>query len=477
MRLFLLKERRITLETQQEKKSSRNAQYEPLSVRMLLNANLDVDHAILTSLYHHRALTAKQVHRIALPHLHENSVRNRLRTLAERKVLNVNTKAGLERTPVHLYSLSAFGLLIFTEDILGVDEYEPETEEPKYHYTLDDLKVKTQFKHHYQLQDWLSRLLEHYEPSEILHCEWRRFPLFDEEGQVPYRPDWIFFRKNQALQDELMHDISYNPLLIPYHARKTMFDYELNPLITIECDLGTMSKRELRVKWEAYKKSFDSNGNAIALFYPNENKNNAHRHYNVRNNMIEAFEDEILAGSVQLIEGDEIHTVDSVRMFMERDGDFLKEEPMVNVDKMRELVTQFAQNKAGINAILVSEAEKSVVANELKMPVIPDRLILGEGNKSMIHMVFFAQKGWVNPVGKAKLLEKWVRDGNLSIFDEAVVILLYPEQDSILNDIPLHHSKVYYAAFNQLVEEGKWGKVWERTLFNKRKVTWNEVEL
>ncbi|MFS1519632.1 replication-relaxation family protein [Bacillus sp. SCS-151] len=219
----------------------------------MVHNNKETDHTILLLLYQHRALSVEQVYKLGFFNMLINSLRNRLRTLVERKVLNVNSRSSIKKVPIHMYSLSHFGLRIVVDDVLKVREYIPRIDEFKEHYTLNDLRVRGYHDHYLELQEWLCTFLT-LQPDR-LHCEWRRFPLFDDET-IPYLPDWLLFDRSEKLEAELKEDLSHNTLLYPYFFRKTCFDDEsLAPLFSIECDRGTIGRAELVDKWELYRKA------------------------------------------------------------------------------------------------------------------------------------------------------------------------------------------------------------------------------
>ena len=105
-------------ETNEGKASKRNKSYELAEARIYTERNAEVDYKILLALYEHRALTPTQIKKVWFPDAHENSIRNRMKALAERKILTVNLRAGIKSRPIHIYSLSSFGLRILTENVL-----------------------------------------------------------------------------------------------------------------------------------------------------------------------------------------------------------------------------------------------------------------------------------------------------------------------------------------------------------------------
>jgi len=442
--------------------------------RYLVQQNQECDYPILMLLYLHRALTADQIFNMSDIYTNSNSLRNRLNTLHKRKVLNSNARHGLGRLPINFYSLSSLGLRIITEDILQVEEYEPELDEDKFHYTLEDLKIRGHYPHHYSLQSWLSDVHGQLEKQQYLHCEWRRFPLFDENDEVRYRPDWLIFNQNEKAE-RLMEGSSFeNPLHIPYLARTKVYeDLGLTPLMSVECDRGSMTRSDLLEKWKMIKEYKELPVESLVMFYPN-GSNSTSRHFNIRETTFRAFNEDMGEGRLMVFEGDEVSTADCVKKYLRHNKQLLADEDMIDFELFRKLVGNRNADYIKGNYTL-SQGDFSW-EDELNIPFEADRTILKEGESNEIQFIYFCYPGWVNPIAKARSLLRWLKEGNLTLFDHASVVLVYPDQDCIERDVHLKDSELVYVAFDEILSQNKWGKALQRISKNRR-VTWEEVIL
>ncbi|MYL35488.1 hypothetical protein GLW08_20510 [Pontibacillus yanchengensis] len=454
--------------------AERNRSYHFPDTRLLVRKNHEVDYRILLALYHHRSLTVRQLYQIADCQVKENSVRNRLRTLAQRKLLSSNSRNGIARVPVTFYSLTNLGLRIVVEDILQVEEYVPDLDDFKYHYTLDDLRFRGNYSHHYALQEWLADVkgkLTQYYP----HCEWRRYPLLEDEDNVGYRPDWLFFQQNETI-NRLLEESPYdNPLYIPYLARKELYNQlELHPLMSVECDRGTMSRTELLDKWERLKGYDTLPVSNMVVYYPNES-NNTTRHINIRGTLFHSFEEELIQDKFTVFEGTPESTAKVVSAYLNRNLHLVAGEAYSDYNELLRLVRN-ANDHYAIGKIALASQEMSW-KEELQLPVEVDRVILKETQStSEIQFVYFCYESWVNPIAKARVLNKWLQEGNLTLFDKASVILMYPDHDSLARDVHLKDSELYYVAYDEITDEQKWGKAYQRNM-KYRKVVWEECQL
>jgi hypothetical protein len=462
-----------TNEFKTEKPSTRTRSYDTESIRTMVHQNKAVDYVILLSLYQHRLLTSEQLYRIGHFQSHINSLRNRLRTLAERKVLNVQSRFGIRKQPIRTYSLASLGLRILIEDILQVKEYVSELDEYKEHYTLDDLRVRGQFDHFYEIQEWLSIFL--LKEKSIFHCEWRRFPIFDEEENIPYRPDWVIFERNEK-EEVVSSQLSQNPLLYPYFYRNEIFDdldLTLKPLVSVECDRGTMSRADLVEKWGTYKKDrLNMISDALVMFYPKD-VNGTTRHRNIRETMLHSFEYEIIDGKIDLFQGARESTAEAVSLFINRNGNILLGEPMMDKTNFEHLINSYRQSVSKSVAYIETSDEN---IKRLQLPVKPDHIVIADEERDEIQLVFYGITNWLNPIGKIRTLEKWIKDGGLSIFQDIKIVLMYPNQHSIESDISYISNFLFYVSFEDIQEEKCWGSAWKEERKHNR-VFWKETRL
>lgn len=455
------------------KASKRNKGYDLADVRQFTEKNAEVDYKILLALYEHRALTPSQLKKGWFPTLHENSVRNRTKTLAERRILTVNVKPGIKTRPVKMYSLSAFGLRIVTENILQVMDYAPQYDKQKEHYTIDDLKVRSQQKHHYELQEWVMDVVS--KQPDLFHCEWRRFPfLEDEESVIRVKPDWLFLEADEETKRNTNEDAANNPLYYPFLYRKKMFsDVTLTPALCVECDRGTMSRTELVDKWEGYRTLPSKyQPKAISIFYSPKN-NGDMRHRLIRDTMSHAFELEAISDEVQFFQGDHELTQEVVNLYFERNKDLLKDEEMTNE---KDLMSMFERYSQAIDSGEASVLDVEKTVQHLKLPVKPNHIIVKQNGSASLQLVFFAMPGWVNPFIKIQSLKRWLTEGHLSQFAKVDYILLYPDK-RFLRDVRPMGDDIFYVSYQELKEDrGIWGKAHYEER-KHRKVKWREVIL
>ncbi len=459
-------------ETPTESKGTiRNKSYDLAEARLFTERNGDIDYKILLALYEHRALTPSQLQKGWFPHLHVNSVRNRTKALADRRILSVNEKNGICTRPVKFYSLSTFGLRIVTENILEVMEYTPQYDEKKEHYTIDDLKIRSQHYHHYELQEWVVDFLS--KTADLFHCEWRRFPFVEEASEsIRVKPDWLFFDADKETIQNRAQNSTVNPLLYPYLYRKEIFTNEsLTPTLCVECDRGTMNRMELVEKWEGYRslpKQYKPK--AISIFYTAKHNGDI-RHRLLRESMAYVFEPDVLNGDIQLFEGSPSQTIDISTKYFYREKKLLSGEDMVNEQTLYSLVESYNQSSKDFEVKLL-DTERTV--ERLKLPVTPDAIITKQTQDQVaVQFVFYGLSGWVNPFVKINALKRWLKEGHLSLFSEIRFVLLYPD-DSFLSDVRSTDRDIYYVPFNEVEATSSWGKVY----YEERKykmVKWQEV--
>lgn len=462
----------VTETTRETKASQRNKAYDAAEVRQFTERNHEIDYKILLALYEHRALTAAQMKKGWFPHLNENSIRNRLKTLADRRILSVNGKVGITTSPVNLYSLATFGLRILTENVLEVMEYAPQYDEKKEHYTIDDLKVRGQHNHHYELQEWVINIRS--KRPELFHCEWRRFPFLDgAENAIHVKPDWLFLEVDEETKGRTKENVANNPLLYPYFYRKDMFpDISMKPILCVECDRGNMGRAELTEKWQGYQLLPERyKPKAISVFYT-PSGNGDMRHRLIRDTLSHAFELDVIRNHIQLFQGDPILTQRITLLYYERDMDLFKGEEMTNEQELTTLVKEYSQSLDKGEASVL-DIDKTV--ERFKLPVRPDAIIMKQQDTPTLQLVFFGLSGWVNPIIKIQVIKQWLRDAHLSIFSDIQYILLYPD-DSFFQDVRPMDQDVFYVSYEEIKRNKLWGKARQEQR-KHRQVKWLEVTL
>lgn len=454
------------------KASKRNKAYDLGDVRVFTERNAEVDYKILLALYEHRALTSTQIRKVWFPQAHENSIRNRMKALTERRILTVNIREGTKSRPIKFYSLSAFGLRIVTENILQVMEYESKFDERKEHYTLHNLKVRGQHNHHYELQEWVTDVLS--KIPGLFHCEWRRFPFVEDwDSPIHVKPDWVFLEADEETVQMTKEDAANNPLLYPYLYRKEFFkDIAFTPILCAECDRGTMTRVDLVEKWERYRTLPDQyKPQAISMFYTPK-KHGDMRHRLIRDTMSYVFELEVARDEVQLFEGDPILIQEVVSLYLERGKNLLFGEEMTNERELIDLVEAYNRTLE-TGEISVIDVEKTV--QHLKLPIKPNAMIAKEQNGTSLQLVFYALPCWVNPLVKIQSFKRWLKEGHLAQFSDIQYILMYPD-NSFLHDVRPMDDDIRFVSFKEIKGNGMWGNA-HYELRKYRQVNWREVTL
>ncbi|SDO15491.1 hypothetical protein SAMN04487897_10928 [Paenibacillus sp. yr247] len=434
---------------------------------------------ILSSLYVHRQLDVFQIARIAAPKMHIKALGNLMSEMYAQKVVWREKGAGPENTKgdkkKFYYRLSKSGLELLVEIYLKCDHYAyfyPDL--PKEHYLIQNLMIGKQDNHHFETQEFVTRLLQTMNANEIYlpHCEWKRYPLQDprlEGKKAPYRPDWFLFRPNEHYKTLVDNDRTGDcPLHVPVESRKeshkSLLSDHYKGFVSIECDLKTMDQRLIEDKCRKFLYSLDFYpDNNMAFFsvngryardavLPIKNTTMMVRLRNTRKVMFKVLKDVMLSDKINVLHGDEHTCRLSLEMFLERDGDFHSVAPRGK--EFESYVHALSSTMDTQVAYVTDEVKKMQLARPL--PVMPDEAvrITGDwGKKSQTYMVFFVRLGWLNPIAKASAMLEWIEEGE----ENAKVILVYPNQAEMDEEVHFDNLPFYYVNWEDVVRTGTWG--------------------
>ncbi|WP_147385221.1 hypothetical protein [Paenibacillus thiaminolyticus] len=444
--------------------------------------------SVLCALYVHRRLTISQFQRIAQLDMKMNSVMNMFKTLYERNLVQREKIHEIASTFgeafVYHYSLSSLGLQIVASTFMDVIFYKDDPTLPKQHYLVDDLKVN-QHKHHFDTQEFVSLVIDGLRSSNVVtaHCEWRRYPFFDDEGKVGYRPDWVFFKPGQYYTSMVKEGREWeNPLHIPLQTRDNL-DHKIlaehyKPFISIECDGKTASYEALKKKWVNIKQSIQHIPNTFAVFtnmgrlrkdnvlLRNDRKHTI-RVKTVRRSILDVLQNELAKDEMRIIQADEYNARDGVLHTFKTCGDLGS---YVDVKILKEnIVKRYGKGMVAF----VSEDEIRLLVDNGHLPCTVDLMYeVTEGTSKKYFAIVYARKAWVNPHAKVMSLSEWAREKNEAI----QLLMLFPDQDELYEEIPycIDHGQLYIT-LSDMKEAGLvFG--WKHTV-GRRGDAWEEVAL
>ncbi|NHN33361.1 replication-relaxation family protein [Paenibacillus agricola] len=454
--------------------------------------------AILRCLYTHRQLDMFQIGRVATPHMHKKSVGNLLAEMYAQQLLNRDnllkaSRAKGDEKKYH-YRLAKLGLyIIATFDLHALWNYEHPTL-PKQHYLLRNLAVGSQQAHHFETQEFMSRLLYNLTQKGIYfpHSDWRRYPIQDLRvtGKItPYRPDWFIFKPNPFYSELVKNRRTTEcPLNIPVESRqaaeKDILKEHYTGFLSIECDLKTEDSREIEDKCKKFLYSLDYYPhNNMAFFSVNgwyENdvllpapKNHTQmRARNTKKIIIRHMEEELIFDKTQVLHGDEVTCLTSSEFFIENNGNMLHGYPRAQDFAMYVNATPHTLEK---ESVFFTDELKKIILNP-PLPIMPDEVIrIRNFGVAETHMIFLAKLGWVNPIAKALKMQKWIDEGN----QKAKVVLVYPNAEELDSEVHFTDPPFYYVNWEEVCRSGIWGhykKPVYRKIRNINTLTWEDVD-
>ncbi|WP_240420378.1 replication-relaxation family protein [Paenibacillus periandrae] len=453
--------------------------------------------AILRCLYTHRQLDMFQIGRVATPHMHKKSVGNLLAEMYAQRLLNREnllkaSRAKGDEKKFH-YRLAKLGLyIIATFDLQALWNYS-HPNQPKQHYLLQNLAVGSQQAHHFETQEFMSRLIYNLTKKEIYfpHSDWKRYPIQDLRvaGKItPYRPDWFIFKPNHFYTELVKQKrVTECPLNIPVESRQEADREILNQhyagFLSIECDLKTEDSKEIEDKCRKFIYSLDYYPqNNMAFFsvngwYENDTllpapKNHTQmRARNTKKVIIRQMEEELVFDKTQVLHGDEYTCLASSEFFIENNGNMQQGYPRGNGFAKFVNETPSTLDK---EILYFTDELKKIVLNP-SLPIIPDEAVrIRNFGDAETHMIFFARLGWVNPIAKALRMQKWIDEGN----QKAKIILIYPNKDELDNEVHFTDPPFFYVNWEDVCRTGVWGhykKTVYRKIRNINTLTWEDA--
>ncbi|RUS44951.1 replication-relaxation family protein [Cohnella sp. AR92] len=456
--------------------------------------------SILRCLYVHRQLDMFQISRLAVPHMHKKSVGNLLAEMYGQNLLSRDlsfktwrTKGDEKKYHYRLARLGLYIIAVFDMQALWVYDH---LNEPKQHYMLKNLAIGSQERHHFETQDFVSRLLRNLADRGIHppSTEWRRYPIEDPSvagKSAYYRPDWFIFKPN-AYYTSLVEEkrTSECPLHTPVESRSSkeldLLKQHFKGLLSVECDLKTEDLKEIEDKCKKFLYSLDYYpSNSMAFFsinewyendtlLPSSKIHNQKRGRNTKKVIIRQLEDALIHDRTNVLHGDELTCRQSCEIFIEQEGNMLAG------------FTRGEAFAAYVNAApSVLDYELIPFTEELKnvsvtppMPVFPDEVVrVRRFGEAETHMIFFARIGWVNQVAKALAMQRWIDEGN----QKAKVVIVYPNDEEMSNDVHLleTQAQLHYMNWQDVLRTGAWGhykKPTYRKVRGQLTLVWEEAD-
>jgi len=477
-------------------KSSRlnNTYNEDKIIRLATNNHNKM--AILRCLYVHRQMDMFQINRVAVPQMHRKSVGNLLAEMYAQRLLNRDillkaSRAKGDEKKFH-YRLAKLGLyIISTFDLHALWHYS-HPDVPKQHYLLQNLAIGSQQSHHFETQEFLSRLIHNLAQKNIVfpHSDWKRYPIQDYRlngKNTPYRPDWFIFKPNEFFTTLVRENrTSECPLHVPVESRseeeKALLLKHYEGFLSIECDLKTEDLREIEDKCKKFAYAleifpqnnlafFSVNGwyeNDILL--PAPKTHTQMRGRNTRRVIIKHLEDVLITDKTNVLHGDEHTCRLAAESFIEQNGDMLLLYPKQDFSKHVDIAPSTLDHE-----MLYFTDDLKRISLDPPLPVFPDEVVrVRRHGGAETHMIFFTKLGWVNPIAKALKMQRWIDEGK----QRAKVILVYPNLDEMDSDIHFTEQPFLYVNWEDVQRSGVWGhykKPMYRKLRNVNTLIWEDV--
>jgi len=497
--------------------------------RMILTRENKNDFNILLALYFYRALSSDQIHRMGVTDMKKNTLWSKMTYLTERKVIKTivdHEKPTGSLNSKFRYILTELGLQIIL-DALNVPPKKRGV--PKQYYSLMDLRLGSQKKHHYLSVDWVTRVQQIVKVQGgilVPDSEWRRY--FNGDPNITttiYKPDWIMYQPH-IVHDSIMGTENYelHPFVYPLTVRDEVLTQlykklsegrEWNwrnfykPMLVLEMDTGSMNHRELDVKYqtivETLKRDADTFPkllvfcNYVERFSPrfNEEKtdnvvlnvqpNSKKRLRNTRKNLSDAFHKVLLEDELFVIHGDEYETMRAAADYIINQQEFIIPNRMSNIEY---LLQRFSKGATNLR-VFTPASEEGKAWRDLSPygAGLPDLIIIQDADQrkserfdatvpKMIDFVYFARCGWVNPQRKAATFQNWLQAGGEWPFVvQSRVVMLYPNADEFQRDVfPTKFSQhIYFGAFDELEAGMVWRDMYIRLPVVKKGIRWERV--
>ncbi|MEF2246410.1 hypothetical protein [Paenibacillus sp. IITD108] len=498
-----------------------------LEERMILTKENKNDFSIILALYFYRALSSDQIYRLGVTGMKKNTLWSKMTYLTERKVIKtiVDTdKPTGSLNSKYRYILTDLGLQVIL-DVLQIPL--KLRGEPKQYFSLMDLRLGSQKKHHYLSVDWVSRVQQRIKPLQIPDSEWRRYLNGDPNiSTTIYKPDWIMYEPhivhNTIIENERF---DLHPFVYPLTIRDEVLTEKYSelsegrtwdwksfykPMLVLEMDTGTMNHKELKNKYltildtlkreqdranlpkllvfcnyvERFSPRFneDKTDNLVLELHPNSKK----RLRNTRKYMCEVLHQSLLEDELTVLHGDEFETVIRAADYISNNQQFVFPERLNDLSYLQKLFSNHSSNlsiftpaseqgKAWCDLTSYGAGLPDFIVKQDDVNRINDRF---NSTAQKIDFVYYARNGWVNPQLKAATFEKWIKSGGEWPFVSQIrVILLYPSSKEFHDDIfPVKFStNIYFASFEELEVERKWDEMYVRVPVFKKGIRWEKI--
>jgi hypothetical protein len=169
------------------------------------------------------------------------------------------------------------GLRVYARVCMKIETLYDDPYLPKQHYLHGDLLIRSQENHHFLTQSFVTEVIGRmfHEGKYIPSCEWRRYVFFDHEGNVPYKPDWIFFGENPfytdlANSDRLGEDALNIPTLSRTEEDLHILREHYTPLVSLETDTGSMKAMKIKAKIQRIQNARSYIPKCVAIFSNSE---------------------------------------------------------------------------------------------------------------------------------------------------------------------------------------------------------------
>jgi hypothetical protein len=229
---------------------------------------------ILHALYVHRQLTLMQMHTLMF---YESSIHRTTTAIETLEQIGLIQVAGETRKKPYHYRLSPMGLRVYAQVCMKIETLYDDPYLPKQHFLHGDLLIRSQENHHFLTQSFVTEVIGRmfHEGKCIPSCEWRRYVFFDQEGNVPYKPDWVFFGENTFYtelvnSDRLGEDVLNIPTLSRIEEDLQILREHYSPLISLETDTGSMKAMKIKAKIQRIQNARSFIPKCVAIFSNSE---------------------------------------------------------------------------------------------------------------------------------------------------------------------------------------------------------------
>ncbi|MGI2295605.1 replication-relaxation family protein [Paenibacillus sp. GXUN7292] len=442
-----------------KRKRRRRLRYGEERVCKLVSRNL-LHTLVLHSLYVHRRLTVTQIHQMYAPNEHVDRIRSSVRKLSslgllERKRI-FSLAQTIAETRTYHYNLSPQGVRIYALACMSLNMLHEDPDLPKQTFSHSDLAIGTQTEHHFVLQSFLAECIGRlwadgiYLPS----CEWRRYLFLNHDNEALYRPDWILFYPNAFFTSlveagRIGEDVLSVPVLSRTDADRAILQEHYKAAISIECDMGTMSPKRLKEKFDRILAEKEHIPRVVAMLVAENRLGEDVRRFseskvrirNIGNTIGANLKHEVISDELLFLVGRQTTLTDAIHAFA----------TIKTPDKLYPLIDNLISQRF-THSIRMGAAEWKSRKLELGLP----NTTVFDRSEGRVYGFYFAYCGWLNPQVKAVNL---IQHGA----EDVTVVLVYPSVTTMQSDGHLiHHDRLRYVVYEEWVN-GDY-RFWQRTM-------------